>query len=165
MFLTIKERYLDSGIDWTTSPQPEECRVNYVCKQFICWVADSPLCCTLIKTCRMQTVSSSSQPHSFSYPTFMFNLDTQSIAAPGNRNIQPTPYLKIWYQSRPLVCGTIGVCLDLQAKVNAKAAKAHLQIAITTLFEAAIFTLFRSADREIQNAGRPIHSVRNLLES
>jgi hypothetical protein len=92
-------------------------------------------------------------------------LRTQSIAAPGNRNIQPTPYLKIWYQSRPLVYGTIGVCLDLQAKVNAKAAKAHLQIAITTLFEAAIFTLFRSADREIQNAGRPIHSVRNLLES
>jgi len=40
--------------------------------------------------------------------------------------------------------------LDLEAKVNAKAAKAHLQIVITTLLEAAIFTLIRSAHQEIQ---------------
>lgn len=123
---------------------------NYDCKQFICWVADSPLCCTLIKTCGMHIISSSSQPHSLSYPTFMFNSGTQSIAAPGNRNTQPVLYLKIWYQSRPLVCG---VSLDLKAKVNAKAANAHLQIVITTLFEAAIFTLIRSANREVQMLG------------
>jgi hypothetical protein len=80
----------------------------------------------------------------------MFNSGTKSIAAPGNRNIQPVLYLKIWYQSRPLVCG---VSLDLKAKVNAKAANAHLQIVITTLFEAAIFTLIRSANREVQMLG------------
>jgi hypothetical protein len=94
MFLTIKERYLDSGIDWTASPQPEECRVNYDCKQFICWVADSPLCCALIKTCRMQTVSSSSQPHSFSYPTFMFNLGRNQLPHQGTATYNLHPILR-----------------------------------------------------------------------